>query len=78
MAKRGRPPAPDKPVVFYLNLRLYPGFDDALIEYLRSAPPRLRAQYVVRAMESGSVVLSTSALSPHDANDELDFGGVWQ
>lgn len=78
MAKRGRPPISDKPVVFYLNLRLYPGFDDALIEYLRSAPPRLRAQYVVRAMQSGTAALSASALPPQEANDELEFDGVWQ
>jgi hypothetical protein len=76
MKRRGRQKAAIQPVVFSLKLCLYPGRNDALIDYLRNAPARLRAQYVLQALESGQLQLPTSdQTSPAEA---LDFSQMWQ
>ncbi|MBI5054096.1 MAG: hypothetical protein HZB17_01935 [Chloroflexi bacterium] len=74
--KRGRPHAETKAIVFAIKLRLYPGIDDLLIAYLQNAPHRLRARYVVRAMQSGADVLPVKAAAPEE--DELSFDGLMQ
>ena len=74
MAKRGRPATGSTPVVFHIQLRLTPGLDDGVIAYLHSAPPRLRAQYVLRAMQSGALVLPPSP----GAEEDLQFDDLWQ
>lgn len=78
MAKRGRPATGSTPVVFHIQLRLTPGLDDGVIAYLHSAPPRLRAQYVLRAMQSGALTLSAATLTPPGPDSELLFDGLWQ
>ncbi|MEK7442013.1 MAG: hypothetical protein AABZ78_14540 [Chloroflexota bacterium] len=74
--KRGRPLAETKAIVFAIKLRLYPGIDDLLIAYLQNAPHRLRARYVVRAMQSGAEVLPRQTVAPEE--DDLSFDGLMQ
>jgi hypothetical protein len=78
VAKRGRPKAETQPIVFYLNLRLYPGVDDDLIAYLQNAPRRLRVQYVLKAMRSGASPLLPQSNTVEGNDDELVFEGLWQ
>ncbi len=74
MARRGRPASGTKPMVFHIQLRLAPGQDDAVIVYLQSAPPRLRAQYVLRAMQAGALVPPPAS----GAEEDLQFDDLWQ
>ena len=74
MAKRGRPASGFRPVVFHIQLRLAPGQDDAVIAYLQSAPPRLRAQYVLRAMQAGAL----APLPATGAAEDWRFDDLWQ
>lgn len=78
MAKRGRPPTGKTPVVFFIHLRLYPEHHSALIEYLQAAPRRLRAQYVLRAMQSGAEALSPQLSSSSNEDDDLNFESLLQ
>lgn len=78
MAKRGRPPTGKTPVVFFVNLRLYPEHHSALIEYLQAAPRRLRAQYVLRAMQSGTEALNLQLPSSTDADEDWNFESFLQ
>lgn len=70
MTRRGRPPLAIQPVVFSVKLLLYPGSDDDLINYLRSAKPGLRSTMIKIAMRNGRLV--TPQACPTD-EDEPSF-----
>ena len=55
MGQRGRPPSPRAATVRWVHIKLglYPGQDDDLIAFFASAPHRLRAAMVKRALRSG-------------------------
>lgn len=76
MNPNGRPPTATRPVVFAIKLSLRVGRDDDVIAYLQSAPPRLRAQYVLQALRTGQL---PSAATDTPASDEtLDFSQLLQ
>jgi hypothetical protein len=58
---------------FSLKLRLFVGQDDDIIAFLRSAPPRRRAQFVMAAMRSGQMFLIAAE---NETADFFDFSGM--
>ena len=76
MSRRGRPCQPERSFVFRITLHLQPTLHANLIAYLQRAPLRLRAQYVLRAMQSG--VGDLPAPSQETPADDFAFDGMWQ
>ena len=52
--KRGRPRLVQRPRIFFIKLRLYPGQDDDLITFLSGVPYRLRTAAVKGALRTGN------------------------
>ena len=75
MKPRGRPRAVVRPQVFTIKLSLRTGRDDDVLAYLQSAPPRLRAQYVLQALRTGQL---PSAAPVTTVEEALDFSQLLQ
>jgi hypothetical protein len=71
---RGRPPADNPPRIYRTTLRLYPGEDDDLIDYLDHAPPRGLNAAIIAAMRSGNLHTTNEVLEDENILDDLaDF-----
>jgi len=68
---RGRPPLDIQPRIYRTTLRLYPGVDDDLINYLDSAPERGLNAAIISAMRSGN--LHTGKQTAQDENIIADL-----
>ena len=69
--RRGRPRLPIRPIVFSIKLVLHSGRDDDLIEYLKSAGPRLRATLVKLGLR-GSPLVQPSGEATREDDLSLD------
>jgi hypothetical protein len=78
MARRGRPRSATPHVVINTKLRLDPNRDQDLIQYLLSAPARLRAPYILLALRLGVAALAPGRHETQDYTDDLDLDSFLQ
>jgi hypothetical protein len=73
MARRGRPPLTQKPIVVRVALYLYPEQDDDLIQFFDPIPVHLRSGAVKQALRSGKLQVTLEDLpSDEDIESALD------